>query len=98
MPPPMAVRLVRSPHMAKLQAASVPIAYGSCAPRAATTDRRKDGRIAVSLNALLRRGHNKRSSDTLTEYVYSSETIYTGICELEFANSSSCDVNWNIGV
>ena len=25
---------VRSPHVAKLQAASVPIAYGSCAPRA----------------------------------------------------------------
>jgi len=40
---------VRSPHMAKLQAASVPIAYGSCAPRAGTdkwTDRRTDRGIA----------------------------------------------------
>jgi len=37
---------VRSPHMAKLQAASVPIAWGSCAPRLGQTD----GRIAVSLN------------------------------------------------
>ena len=35
---------VRSPHVAKLQAASVPIASGSCAPRAAGTD----GWIAVS--------------------------------------------------
>jgi len=39
---------VRSPHMAKLQAASVPIAQGSCAPRAAApwdrqTDRQRDG-------------------------------------------------------
>jgi len=33
---------VRSPPVAKLQAASVPIAYGSCAPRAGT-DRRTDG-------------------------------------------------------
>jgi len=40
---------VRSPHMAKLQAASVPIAYGSCAPRAGTdtrTGRRTDRGIA----------------------------------------------------
>ena len=41
---------VRSPHLARLQAASVPIAYGSCAPRA-ETDRRRDGRIAVSFHA-----------------------------------------------
>ena len=35
---------VRSPHMAKLQAASVPIAQGSCAPRAhAPWDRQTDG-------------------------------------------------------
>ena len=33
---------VRSPHMAKLQAASVPKPKGSCAPRAGT-DRRTDG-------------------------------------------------------
>ena len=37
---------VRSPHMAKLQAASVPIAQDSCAPRAGT-----DRGIAVSLDA-----------------------------------------------
>jgi len=37
--------LVRSPHMAKLQAASVPIAYGSCAPRGGT-DRRAYSGIA----------------------------------------------------
>jgi len=36
---------VRSPHMAKLQAASVPIALGSCAMG------QTDGRIAVSLNS-----------------------------------------------
>ena len=36
---------VRSPHMAKLQAASVPTAYGSCAMG------QTDGGIAVSLNA-----------------------------------------------
>jgi len=29
---------VRSPHTAKLQAASVPIAYGNCAPRVGQTD------------------------------------------------------------
>jgi len=47
---------VRGPHVAKLQAASVPIASGSCAPRAAGTD----GWIAVSPYAPpLRRGHNK---------------------------------------
>ena len=35
---------VRSPHMAKLQAASVPTAYGSCVPRAsAPWDRQTDG-------------------------------------------------------
>jgi len=34
---------VRSPHMAKLQAVSVPIAYGSCVPRAAAPcDRQTD--------------------------------------------------------
>ena len=34
---------VRSPHMAKLQAASVPIAQGSCAPMAAVPwDRQTD--------------------------------------------------------
>ena len=47
---------VRSLHMAKLQAASVPITWGSCAPTAAVpwdrqTDRQTDGRNAVSLNA-----------------------------------------------
>jgi len=53
-PPPMAVRLATDlyarprtgprPHMVKLQAASVPIAYGSCAPRAAAPwDRQTDG-------------------------------------------------------
>ena len=43
---------VRSPHTAELQAASVPIAQGSCAPTAAAPrDRQTDGRIAVSLNA-----------------------------------------------
>jgi len=47
MPPPMADLRVCSPHMAKLQAASVPVAYGSCAPRLG----QRDGRIAVSLNA-----------------------------------------------
>ena len=36
---------VRSPHLAKLRAASVPIAYGSCAPRAGT-DRRTDNGTA----------------------------------------------------
>jgi len=40
---------VRSPHMAKLQAASVPITQVSCAPRAGA-DKRTDGRIAVSRN------------------------------------------------
>ena len=40
------------PAVAKLQAVSVPIAYGSCAPTAATTwDRQTDGRTALSLNA-----------------------------------------------
>jgi len=35
--------IARGPHMAKLQAASVPIAQGSCAPRAAAPwDRRTD--------------------------------------------------------
>jgi len=38
-------RWVRSPNMAKLQAASVPIAYGSCTPRA-VTDRWADCGIA----------------------------------------------------
>jgi len=43
---------VRSPHAAELQAASVPIAQGSCAPTAAAPrDRQTDGRVAVSLNA-----------------------------------------------
>ena len=52
------LRRIRSPHKAKLQAASVPVAQDSCAPRAGT-DRRTDGRIAASLNAPpLRRGHN----------------------------------------
>jgi len=44
---------VRSLHMANLQAASVPIA---CAT--GQTDRPTNGRIAVSLNAPLRRRHN----------------------------------------
>jgi len=65
MPPPMAVdsrriyvrpRTVRSPHMAKLQAASVPIAYGSCAM--GQRDGHTDGRIAVSLNAPYGGRHN----------------------------------------
>ena len=47
---------VRCLRLAKLQAASVPIAQGSCAPRAAApwdrqTDGRIDVRVAVSLNA-----------------------------------------------
>ena len=50
MPPPTAVRLAadlraRSPHLAKLQAASVPIVKGGCASRAGT-DRRTDRGIA----------------------------------------------------
>ena len=45
---------VRSPLTAKLQAASVPIAWGSCAM--GQTDGQTDERIAVSLNAPLRRG------------------------------------------
>jgi len=49
---------VCSPHVAKLQAASVPIAYGSCAPIGLG---QTDGRIAVSLNAPLRRGHNNQA-------------------------------------
>jgi len=77
-PPPTAVRLaadtsvrgrVRSPHMAKLQAASVPIAYGSCAPRAGT-DRRT---IAVSLNApLYGVGHNKTER---AHYMYIKQVV-----------------------
>ena len=52
--------LVRNPHMAKLQAASVRIAYGGCAPTAGPIAYmaaarlglgHTDGRIAVSLNA-----------------------------------------------
>jgi len=42
---------VRSPHMAKLQAASVPLTLGQLR-------RGTDGRIAVSLNAHLRQWHN----------------------------------------
>ena len=38
-------RRIRSPAVAKLQAASVPIDYGSCALE------QTDGRVAVSLNA-----------------------------------------------
>ena len=50
-PQPMAVRIaadlrVRSPHMAKLQAASVPIVYGSCAT--GQKDGQTDGRIALN--------------------------------------------------
>ena len=55
-------RRVHSPRMAKLQAASVSITYGSCAPRAAAPwDRETVGvRIAVSLNAPHPTvGHNK---------------------------------------
>ena len=39
---------IRSLHMAKLQAVSVPIAYGSCAPMAGT-DRRTDGSLYRSM-------------------------------------------------
>ena len=50
---------VRTPHTAELPAASVPIAYGSCAPRAGT-DRRTNGWMAVPHNATptARGGHN----------------------------------------
>jgi len=41
---------IHSLHMAKLQAANMPIAYGSC------TMEQTDGRIAVSLNGALCRG------------------------------------------
>jgi len=62
--------LVRNPHMAKLQAASVRIAYGGCAPTAGRIAQGScalragtDGRIAVSLSAPYGGGHNKTVVD-----------------------------------
>jgi len=51
----MSVRgLVRSPHMAKLQAAGVPTSYCSCAPRAAARwDRQTDGQMDGSRYRLM---------------------------------------------
>jgi len=50
---------VRSPNVAKLQAASVPIAEVSCALWVGT-----DGRIAVSLNVSQRRGYSNQFSSS----------------------------------
>jgi len=58
---------VRSPHVTKLQAASVPIAYGSCAPRSAVpwdrpTDKRTHTRYRLT-PLPLQRGHNNVAND-----------------------------------
>jgi len=57
--------------MAKLQAASVPIVNGSCAPGLGQTN----GRIAVSFNAILRR---VRSSRCLV-------SLLSSLCSVKFS-------------
>ena len=65
---------VRSPHMATLQATSVPIAWDSCAMG------QTDVRTAVSLNTPVRRGHNITTACLVTSFGFPSEYVHAAIC------------------